>query len=1241
MTFSSVLAVPTTVRYVIDRMALLQPDVTFLISAENGRVVTFKELQLHAQNLYVALRQFGLNQGDKIAFLMDNSVSTAELFLGTMYSGFVAMPLNVRAGLAQLTYTVEHSGATIVFVEDKYRQMLVEVMRDMARELRIISVDSEAFPQGSAELSIMDPLPVLGTDNPALLMYSSGTTGQPKGAVHTHKSILAHGRNSILAHKLTSEDRSLLVLPLYHINAECVTLIPTLMSGGSVVIPKGFVVSEFWNWLDDYRCTWSAVVPTIISQLLDWRDPKAESRAAAFERIRFLRSSSAPLSPALHREFLDKFKLPLIQAMGSSEAGNVFSNPVPPGINKIGSPGLAWGFEAKIVDREGKEAPADDPGEVLLRGDGMMQGYYRDPVGTAAVLDSDGWLHTGDLAYRDKDGYFFVVGRSKELIIKGGMNIAPKQIDEVLESHPAVLEAAAVGIPDRYVGEDVVAFAVLRDKAECEEGELLKFCESRLGPFKTPTRIHFVLDLPKGPSGKVQRLKLQEEAAERATSIGGATRPAGQSASLMGTIAASTPIEQLIAETWGQLLKLPQVDLQSNFFSLGGHSLLAIQCLSALRDKLPIRISLAEFFENATVAQQAALVRRRLGSDNSLPAGSSVSWEQELLRKAGPASAYETIPPRDRSLPCPLSPNQQRIWFMEEASGGEPIYNEAEAVRLRGELDVELLEKALNVIVARHENLRTTIEDVNEEPTAAVHESWSLHLKRIDLSSLPPEQREAEIERLLVDEPRRPYDLKSQPGIRATLLRLEDRDHVFILMMHHLICDWSSEGVLWRELSALYGAGCRGEPLDAPPLPIQHGDYAAWQQEHLNRQEVSEDLAYWKARLRGAPALLDLPLDKSSRPSKLSYRGARRRFTIEPSLTFALRDCSKREAVSVFTVIAAALNVLLYRYTGQEDILVGIPLADRDRPEIQSMIGFLLHTHVLRTQLSQDLSFRELLARVQKATLELYAHRSPPFDRVVSAVQPERNQAYSPLFQVMLNWRDRDQMLSFIGLHGLEIESLLAESRTAKFDLTMMLTDGAESIDLEIEYNTDLFEETRIERMVGHFTTLLEAATANSQQRLADLPVLTAAERLQLLVEWNGTEVSNPGDQCLHQLFEEQVERTPEAVAVAFEDDLLTYCQLNERANQLGRHLQKLGVGPDTLVAICIERSLEMVVGLLGILKAGGAYVPLDPTYPRERLDYMLRELGRESPPDAAGRHGRSTNRYSTGRVRGHAVVCN
>jgi amino acid adenylation domain-containing protein len=1199
-----------SIREAIDWMARARGEAVFLVSPESGRILSFAGLREQSQAIAtLLLGDGGLERGDKVAFLMDNGLFTVQLFLGTMYAGLVSVPLNVRAGVAQLASTLGNCEAKMVFVDDQYRSLAEEALGGVGRgrAARIISADLDSFASASVTPVQHFPWAAPARDDPALLMYSSGSVGRPKAAIHTHRTLLAQGRNSILSHQLTDADCSLLVLPLYHINAECVTLIPTLMSGGSVVAPHHFSVSQFWDLLEEHRCTWSAVVPTIVSQLLDWPDPRAASRKSALHRIRFLRSSSAPLSPSLHREFLNKFELPLIQAMGSTEAGNIFANPQPPGENKIGSPGLAWGFETRIVSRDGADVPAGEPGEILIRGPGVMQGYFRDPDQTAAILDTDGWLHTGDLAYQDQDGYFFVVGRAKELIIKGGMNIAPRQIDEVLESHPAVLEAAAVGVPDRYMGEDLIAFVVLRAQMKGDEREMLAFCESRLGHFKTPTRIHFVPDLPKGPSGKVQRLHLLDNATFPITA--GLLYETGVGQTTEESV--ESTIEQTIGDSWAGLLKQARVDQDSNFFSLGGDSLTALRCLSKLREKLPVALSLADFFENPTVAQQSALVRQRLHEAGMAADGRperSLPDENASAQASEDSSKPRLIPRRALMSTYPLSPRQQRLWFIRELAPGVPHYNESEAVRLRGELRIEALQQALDALVARHEVLRTTFQSAEAGVAAVVHPSCPLRLKQIDLTGLPDPQREAEVERLLIDEPRRFYNLESEPGVRVTLLSLGAREHVFILMMHHIICDRWSINVLWRELAALYQTFAFGKALALPPLPVQHGDYAAWQRQRLAETGLAKDLAYWEDALRGAPQLLELPADRP-RPPVQSHQGLRRRFRLERALAEGLHDRSRQEKTSLFNFFAAALYTLIYRYTGSEDLVLGIPIADREGEELQSLVGFLVDTHALRIQLSGDMSFRELLARVQSELVAVYTHREAPFDQIVSRVHRERNLSHGPLYQVVINGQSRTQR-PFEGVEGLAGELLVTQTKTSKSDLTIYLGDAGEGHDiwLEVEYSTDLFDEDRIARMCGHYQTLLASVAADPSQRLSDLPILTAQERRQVLYEWNNTQAEFPKDKCIHELFEAQVERTPDAPAVVFEDSQLTYRELNKRANQLAHHLRELGVGPDMLVAICIERSLEMVVGLLAILKAGGAYVPLDPDYPVERLRYMLED---------------------------------
>jgi acyl-CoA synthetase (AMP-forming)/AMP-acid ligase II len=1085
-----------TIRDVIDCMAQVRPDLAFLIGPETNDALTFKGFRDGVRRLRQRLHGMGFEPGDKIAFLMDNGLFTAQLFLGTMYGGFVIVPLNARAGVDQLAFTLEECDARVVFVGEPYGDLIHDVLSRVRRPVEVVLANADVSILGSEVAVTTEALSPLGADDVAMLMYTSGSTGKPKGTIHTHRSVLAHGRNSIQAHKLTDADRSLLVLPLYHINAECVTLVPTLMSGGSVVVPHGFAVREFWDWVDDYQCTWSAVVPTIIAQLLDWKDPKPGSRAAALQRIRFMRSSSAPLSPSLHQEFIDKFGIPLIQAMGSSEAGNVFSNPAPPGRNKIGSPGLPWGFDLKIIGTDGAELPAGEPGEVLLRGDAMMQGYYKDPEGTKAVLDAEGWLHTGDLAYRDDDGYVFVMGRLKELVIKGGVNIAPKQIDEVLETHPAVLEAAAVGVPDRHFGEDLVAFVVLRADASCDQRTMLSFCESHLGYFKTPTRIHFVADLPKGPSGKVQRLRLVDVAKSleaAGTPTGEETSEAlGRSDAVQKTSSADgRRLEPLITEIWADILAVSHIDPDSNFFALGGQSLQAIQCLSRLRDRTSLILSLSDFFANPTVLQLAAVVQRRMDSA-SAPGGAT---------GVNACTDMQPIPRRDQTLPCPLSLAQERIWFMEQIKSGEPTYNEAEAVRLKGTLDVDVLEPAFNAVVARHEILRSTIQTTDGRPLTTVHASWLVKFKRINLTNLPAAQREAELEQLLINEPREPYELATEPGIRITVVKMGADDHALILMMHHIVCDSASVGILWREFATAYEASLQGTTLRMPPLPIQYGDYAVWLRDPAQQARFDEDLAFWQENLRGAPTLLDQPTDRS-RPAVCSFRGNKRLFEFDAVLASELRRLCRQQRASLFTVFAAGFTAVMHRYTGQDDILLGVPTADRERPELRPLIGFLLDTHVLRAELSGDPTFRELMARVQRGVADLYSHRAVPFDQVVAALRPDRNPSYSPMFQVMLNWRDRDDQPQFIGLSGLVTEPLLAQPKTAKFDLTLVLTDEGDKIYIEVEYSTDLFDEHRIERLVGHLQTLLEGAATDVEQRLSELPLLTSDEQRQLLLEW-------------------------------------------------------------------------------------------------------------------------------------------
>ncbi|HLM58538.1 MAG TPA: amino acid adenylation domain-containing protein [Pyrinomonadaceae bacterium] len=577
-----------------------------------------------------------------------------------------------------------------------------------------------------------------------------------------------------------------------------------------------------------------------------------------------------------------------------------------------------------------------------------------------------------------------------------------------------------------------------------------------------------------------------------------------------------------------------------------------------------------------------------------------------LSKKKREDAARAQIAPRHRDTDSlPLSSAQQRLWFLSHLQPVGATYHIAGGVRMRGPLQPALLEQALNEIVRRHEALRTTFGQRDDEPVQLVAEARTLPLTRIDLRSWPARSREAEAQRLSAEEARAPFDLSTGPLLRVKLLLLSEDEHILLLTMHHIISDGWSIGIFIREMAALYEAYASGRPSPFPQPPLQYADYALWQRERMQAGALDGQLSYWKQTLAGAPALLELPTDRP-RPPAQSFSGAKQALVIPRSLTEALRAVSERANATLYMTLLAAFKVLLYRYTGQPDIVVGASVTGRDRPELESSIGFFVNTLPLRAGLDGNPTFGELLGRVRAATLGAYDHQEVPFEKLVEVLQPNRDLSHAPLFQVMFNLQNLG--MSRLEMPGIALTQTEVDTGTSKFDLTLNLTETAEGLTGWLDYNTDLFDASTVERMAGHLLGILEEVAAEPGRRLDELSLLTPRERHQLLVEWNASREVYPHAPCLHQIFEEQVERTPDHAAVVFEGEALTFRELNRQANRLAHHLRGLGVGPEVLVGVCMERSPDLIVALMAVLKAGGAYVPLDPDYPLERLAFILED---------------------------------
>jgi amino acid adenylation domain-containing protein len=882
-----------------------------------------------------------------------------------------------------------------------------------------------------------------------------------------------------------------------------------------------------------------------------------------------------------------------------------------------------------VLDPAFQLLPAGVPGELYIAGAGLARGYLNRPEltkekfvpnpfsledqGNRGIGDKGRLLEqnspyplmyrTGDLVRWRSNGKLEFLGRIDFQVKVRGFRIELGEIEAVLGRHPVVAEAVVVVREDTPGDRRLVAYLELRENLSHEVRtenppivdrsvardlvvkELRDLCRKQLPDYMNPSVFVVLESLPLTPNNKVDRRAL-------------AALPAPDLTLQEAALDFSPPLspeEQLIAGLWAQVLRVHPsgISRDANFFELGGHSLLATQVVSRLRDAFHIVLPLLTIFETESLAAFAAQV---------------VAARQAEQGVSTPAMVH--ISP-DGSFPTglPLSYAQQRLWFLDQLQPGTALYNMPVAVRLDGPLDCSILERCLNEIVRRHASLRTTFP-VNQAGRVeqSIASELIVPLPVIDLQDVSEPEREAEAVRRAVEEARHPFDLAAEPLVRAFIFRIGPEQHFALLNVHHIVCDDWSLGIFIEEMATLYAAYSLGDPSPLPDLPVQYPDYTVWQQAWMERGELQIQMEYWKEKLAGIPPLLALPTDRP-RPAVQSFRGAKEVFYLPAELTETVYSFSQSEGATVFMTLLAVFQILLHRYTGQEEVCVGTPIANRVRSELEGLIGFFANTIVLRGQLSGELSFRDLLHQVRVTAIEAYAHQELPFELLVEALQPERDLSHSPLFQVMMvlqNAPQRDVELS----QELCLCPVDLEEETARFDLTLSLEEDAGQFKCTFVYNRDLFEAATIQRMAGHFQTLVAQAIGDPVRLVSQIQFMTGPELHELLVARNSTAFPYP-EYPIHRWFEVVAAAQPDTPAIVFEDQILTYAELNRRANQLAHYLVKIGVEAERPVALCLDRSPELILGLLGILKAGGAYVPIDPAYPVERKAYLLEEISR------------------------------
>ncbi len=1135
--------------------------------------LTYGELNCRANQLAHYLRSLGVGADVLVGICVERSIEMVVGLLGILKAGGAYVPLDPEYPTERLRFLLEDARVSVLLTQ----QHLVEQLPEHTAQ--IVCLDSSW--QLISPSSQKNPITDVQASNLAYVIYTSGSTGKPKGALNTHLGICNRLLWMQQAYQLTSVDCVLQKTP-FSFDVSVWEFFWPLMTGARLVVakPGGHKDSSYLvKLIQEHQVSTLHFVPSMLQVFLE------EQGLESCSSLKRVICSGEALLLELQERFFARLECQLHNLYGPTEAAiDVTFWQCQPKSNlktvPIGQP--IANTQVYILDKYLQPVPIGVPGELHIGGVGLARGYLNRPELTAEkfipnpfnnslVKNQKSKLYkTGDLARYGINGNIEYLDRIDNQVKIRGFRIELSEIEAVLSQHEDVQACCAIARFDIPGDKRLVAYIVPQLQVRPTLSVLRSFLREKLPEYMVPNAFVILEALPLTPNGKVDRRALPTP---------------DMSGELQEQyVAPRTPIEEILVQIWTQVLKVEHIGVRDRFFTLGGHSLLATQLISRIRNTFKVELPLQSVFATPTVAELALLIQQ----------------QQENVE-------FTSTPvlPRTENAELPLSYAQQRLWFLDRLEPLSALYNIPFTLRLVGNLNVVALEQSFREIIHRHEGLRTNFMTVNGQATQVIHTSPNWTVSIVDLQHLSTTEKEITSQQLVRHQAIEPFDLATEALIRATLVVLSETEYVLLVCMHHIVSDGWSIGVLIEELAALYNAYCEGKPSPLVPLPIQYADFAIWQRQWLQGDVLQNQLSYWQQQLEYAPTFLPLPTDRP-RGAVQIFNGAYQNFTLSVELTNRLTSLSQSQGVTLFMTLLAAFKILLYRYTGVADILIGSPIANRHHSGIEELIGFFVNTLVLRTDLSGEPNFNELLLRIRSMALSAYAHQDLPFEMLVEALQLERDLSYTPLFQVMFVLQNAP--ISEVKLSGLEVSLLPVETATSKFDLTLSMENTSTGLVGEWEYNTDLFDRSTIERMTGHFVTLLEAIVVNPTERISQLPLLTQAEQQQLLIEWNNTQADYSQYKCIHQLFEEQVTRTPNAVSVVFENQQLTYGELNCRANQLAYHLRSLGVEADMLVGICVERSLEMLVGLLGILKAGGAYVPLDPEYPTDRLAYMLND---------------------------------